>query len=761
MTEEERLAGTEPAPQLIDWVGDGIELRVEVGGDGMARLIRLAAQGTADLRDLSSDAALPLLDVIVAGEGRGWSGRRYCESEAGHRFRYAGHEACHDEGSSWRELRFDLDDPVTGLRAEVFYRILASGAGGPDSVGDTGDAGASGGALRSWVRLENRGEQPVTVQSVTSFLCGGLGTGTAPDDLADLEARWAENDWMAEGRWQARALRDALPDLDRPTLGADPRGCLSVSSAGTWSTGRYLPAGVVVNKRTGHAWAWQIEHNGGWHWQVGECARHSPGLVPGGPPRHARDGASGAYLALLGPVDTEHDWHVTLGPGEAFTTVPASVAVSPDGFDGAIGGLTAIRRAIRRAHDDSRRLPVIFNDYMNTLMGDPTTERLLPLVDAAAAAGAEYFCIDSGWYAEIGEGWWDSVGEWRPSRSRFPGGIGEVLDRIRNAGMVPGLWVEPEVVGVHSDVARQLPAEAFFQREGRFVVEHGRYHLDLRHPAAVKHLDQVVDFLVGELGVGYLKFDYNICVGPGPDTGGLPAGAGLLAANRAQLDWLDAVLDRYPALVIENCSSGGMRTDYALLSRMQLQSTSDQQEYLRYPPIAAAAPAAIAPEQAAVWAYPQPGFSVGEIAFTMVTAMLGRVHLSGHLDRMSGPQRELVAEAVRVYKESLRPAIARSVPFWPLGLPRWDDSWVALGLRALSAEGGRGTHLAVWRRGQDHEADHAAVTLPLPHLRGARVTPRVLYPHHGGAEAGWDADLGTLTVILRDPPSACLLSLEA
>ena len=33
---------------------------------------------------------------------------------------------------------------------------------------------------------------------------------------------------------------------------------------------------------------------------------------------------------------------------------------------------------------------------------------------------------------------------------------------------------------------------------------------------------------------------------------------------------------------------------YHCLVRQRLQSTSDQQEYLRYPPIAAAAPAAIA-----------------------------------------------------------------------------------------------------------------------------------------------------------------------
>jgi alpha-galactosidase len=137
-----------------------------------------------------------------------------------------------------------------------------------------------------------------------------------------------------------------------------------------------------------------------------------------------------------------------------------------------------------------------------------------------------------------------------------------------------------------------------------------------------------------------------------------------------------------------------MRTDYALLSRLQVQSTSDQQDYRRYPPIAAAAPAAIAPEQSAVWAYPQPEFSDGEIAFTLCSAMLGRMHLSGHIDEMSPAQRDLVAQAVQVYK-AIRPDLAHAVPFWPLGLPRWPDPIVALGMRARHA-----TYLVAWRRGQ-------------------------------------------------------------
>ena len=787
---------TEMPQTVIDWSDNALDLRIDVGEDGMARMTRLTAPPRSlpgpprPLREAASrggrarsgsdlpantpadavsqvpvlgDAALPLLDVIVSGEGRMWSGGRYCESAAGSRFRYLGHHEG-SSGAARRELRVDLADPVTGLRAEVFYRVLAGH-----------------GALRSWVRLVNHGREPVTVESVTSFLCGGLSSGLShgtdaqhegnPDDLGDLEVRWAENDWLAESRWQSRPLRDALPDLNRLVHGADPRGRFGITSQGSWSSGTYLPMGAVVDGRTGHAWAWQIEHNGAWHWQVGECTHRRAAIAGGSGGRHAPRGSiTGAYIALLGPADAEHHWRITLGRGDAFTTVPVAVVVSGDGFEGAMAGLTACRRDMRREHDDHRHLPVIFNDYMNTLMGNPTTERLLPLIAAAAAAGAEYFCIDAGWYAGMDERWWDTVGAWKPSVTRFPNGISEVLDHIRSAGMVPGLWLEPEVVGVYSPVVRQLPSDAFFQRDGSLVVEHGRHQLDLRHPAAVKHLDKVVDSLVGDLGVGYLKCDYNICVRPGTDRGNLAPGAGLLAANRAYLDWLDGVLDRHPGLVIENCSSGGMRADYALLARLQLQSTSDQQDLLRYPPIAAAAPAAMTPEQAAVWAYPQPEFTDDEIAFTLCSAMLGRVHLSGYLDRMSRQQRDLVAEALRAYK-SIRSDLAVAVPFWPLGLPRWADPWIALGLRAPDV-----SYLTVWHRGPlgpasrrageatadsdpGRTSDLTEAMFPIPPLRGRPLTARIVYPVGTGAEVRWDAGVGTLAVSLPRTPSACVLRL--
>jgi alpha-galactosidase len=274
----------------------------------------------------------------------------------------------------------------------------------------------------------------MSVESVASFVASGIeGPAGAP---GEVDLWWVENDWLGESRWQHRLFRDALPDLNRRVHGGDSRVMFRRTSEGSWSFGGFLPMGAAVNRRTSHAWRWQIEHNGAWHGRLGEHSSTS-GEHTG---RQARaDCASRGYVALLGPTDAEHRWRLVLEPGESFETVPAVVALSGDGLEGAVARLTRYRRVARRAHPDHERLAVIFNDYMNTLMGEPTTDRLLRLVSAASNVGAEVFCIDSGWYAELGQSWWETVGAWRPSASRFPNGIVEVLDAISAHGMVPGL----------------------------------------------------------------------------------------------------------------------------------------------------------------------------------------------------------------------------------------------------------------------------------------------------------------------------------
>jgi alpha-galactosidase len=302
-----------------------------------------------------------------------------------------------------------------------------------------------------------------------------------------------------------------------------------------------------------------------------------------------------------------------------------------------------------------------------------------------------------------------------------------------------GLWLEPEVIGVESATAATLPEEAFQSRAGVRIVEHDRYLLDLRHPSARAHLDEVVDRLVRQFDTRYFKFDYNVTPGAGPDTAADSPGAALLEHNRAHLEWLDAVHERHPRLVIENCASGAMRSDFAMLSRLQLQSTSDQQDPLLYPPIAASAPLSMLPEQAASWAYPQPEMTLEASAFALTTGLLGRYFVSGFLNRMDDERRALVAEAV-VAAKGLRSHIRTSHLRLPLGLPGWDDPRTAMAL--LSDDR---LVISVWDR-----VGGSTFALHLPDMKAEKLTVATLFPLSLTAwSTTWNPATQTLTV--RNP----------
>ncbi len=648
----------------VEWGDGNLRLRLAWSADSPVLAHVVDAPRTGDAR-----AVQPLVEILAVGHGHHRANLRNTATAVGARLRYAGHGWSEEAG--WRTLRVRQRDAVTGLETESVLRARPGRA-----------------AVQSSTTVRNGGAASIHLQAVSSLTLADPVGARPLEDVTSIEGA---NEWLGEWRWSSQLLRsqDGLPNVGLAThQRQDARGARAVVSRGTWSSGERAPCGVVAAARGEASLAWQVEHAGGWRAELGE--------------RLGLDGSSVLVLGLLGPTDNDHGWLHTLDPGDKFTSVPVSVAWASSGWQAAVAELTHHRRALRAPSRAGRA--VVFNDYMNTLMGDPTTARLLPLVAAAARAGADYFCVDAGWYDDGGD-WWDSVGEWQPSRTRFPdGGIDRVLDAIRAAGMVPGLWLEPEVVGVRSPLADQLPHDAFLQRNGVRIVEHDRYLLDLRHDQARKHLDGVVDRLVEDHCVGYLKLDYNVTPGPGTDRDADSVGDGLLRHARAYLDWLDRVLERHPRLVVENCASGAMRADYSLLARAELQSTSDQQEPLRYPPVAAGALVGMLPEQAGNWAYPQATMSDEEIAFTMVTGLAGRLYLSGRLDLMTDAQLGLVAEGVQLARE-WDDAGLHAVPVWPLGLPGWDDPWIAVG-RSTATE----TLVAVWWRG--HGDPEATVDVP-------------------------------------------------
>ncbi|MGN0331767.1 MAG: glycoside hydrolase family 36 protein [Lachnospiraceae bacterium] len=670
--------------------GINIQWRVEKNGD--LKLLHFSSQPFCE-EDIVKGAipeGFSFIGMNLSGFDRPYErhGNKYIVTAPGYRMKYVGHK---DERNSFgRLVTIHTKDEKTEVHVKSYLQFY-------DGLS----------IIRIWHKVVNYGQTMQTLEYLSNFQYEGIEKEGKLCRDKKLKIWIPHNSWQREMNWKSYTFAQLgmeqvqLDDIQRSS------GLIRVSNVGNWSTKEYLPMGVLENTETNSGLFWQIEHNGSWYWEIGDQNGHM-------------------YLALGGPNEIYSHWFKNLMPGESFETVKAAVGVTNQGLDDAIGTLTEYRRIIRRKNEDNEALPVIFNDYMNCLWGKPEAEKEYRLIRAAADVGCEYFCIDAGWYAD-GD-WWNQVGEWKESTIRFPEGLRKVTEYIRNNGMIPGVWLEPEVMGIRCKLASNAPDDWFFMRHGKRVYDRSRYQLDYRNPQVRNYMTHTVTRLVEEYGVGYIKMDYNIEPGIGTELNAESVGEGLLEHERSYLSWLDSLWEKYPDLIIENCSSGGLRIDYAMLSRCSIQSTSDQDDFLQYAVIAANAPSGVTPEQAAVWAYPMNHDNQlickddlrEETVFNMINAMLLRIHQSGQLDTIDDERRNLVKEGIKIYK-IIRNNIKAMRPFWPLGFADFADRWVSMGL-----QNDERAYLAVWKRKEGE--DEIVIPIKEEMLKGRTARIECIYP---------------------------------
>jgi len=171
----------------------------------------------------------------------------------------------------------------------------------------------------------------------------------------------------------------------------------------------------------------------------------------------------------------------------------------------------------------------------------------------------------------------------------------------------------------------------------------------------------------------------------------------LEASSAAYLDFIRGLQERYPDVIFETCSSGGMRMDYKTLSAFSLLSISDQTDYRKAPYIIGNILVGVLPEQAAIWSYPfakdcdtPEEVSDNRIAMNMINTFLGRLYLSSQLWMLDAHQLSLVKEGVDYYN-SLSEMKKRAVPYFPNGFTRFGDRTVCTGLKD-----GNKLYLALW-----------------------------------------------------------------
>ncbi len=502
------------------------------------------------------------------------------------------------------------------------------------------------------------------------------------------------NRWQAEGQWRFYTSEQCglIPASMHPWENVTYR----IDSVGSWSTGEFYPLTMVIADGV----TYYMELEGAHNWRLVHsvmCGDNAPIYSLEGTSSHEENGG----------------WSLTLAPGESYTSQPAVYGVVNGGFEEAARELINYKRAVSKASFSGGIIPVVFNDYMNCLWGQPSDEKLIPLIDAAAEVGCEYFCIDAGWHKNA-SGNLGAAGDWIVANERFgEGGLQKIFDYMTEKGLTPGVWFELDTVNPDAAAAK-LGEDCLLERYGKPIP---RYFFNFRNEKVRRHLESRIDELYS-MGVRYIKNDYNQSTGIGCDNGGVSPAEGLIRNYEAFSEFIDSVRKKHPDLIIENCGSGACRADNGTLSHFHLQSTSDQEYYDRYPSILTGSMPQYPPEKAGIWSYPyarlyneqaekidieefRARFADGEeTIFNMVNGMCGVLYQSGRIDCADEYNLSLIKEGIAAYKQ-MRGDIVKSHPIFPTGTFIIGERTVAAA--GLMTEDCSKAYLAVWRIGTDEE----------------------------------------------------------
>ncbi len=487
------------------------------------------------------------------------------------------------------------------------------------------------GYLETYTELENRGDN-VIVEALPSFNMARISPFERFDDPNDIVIHRLLSNWSGEGKLYSVSAADIAFEASWSGLGVRT---MRISQTGTMPARGYLPFISVEDKKNGVCWAAETEAPASW--TIEAVFRNNAISVGGG---------RGDFLSA--------HWRKTLKTGETEKTNKAYLTVTKGSLENAAARLARHFDDTDEIKDVERDLPVLYNEYCYT-WGKPETKTLEKMLPEIAALGCKYFVIDDGWFYNVYNDKRYVIGDWNVNKEYYPEGLKAFADKVRSYGMIPGVWYEFEGVSEHSDVYRDHP-DWLLTRDGKIINNGGRAFLDFRKEEVLNYLREKVIKNLVNCGIGYMKVDYNSNAGFGAD-GAESYGEAIRQHIDAVLAFFEEIKRSVPSLVLEICSSGGMRHEPRFLSLGDMCSFSDAHENAGGVPVAMNLHRFIPPRKLQIWATIRDDYNADDVKFTVAKAMLGRICFSGNLGNKPQEIIDILKESVSFY-EKLKPTIA-------------------------------------------------------------------------------------------------------
>ena len=255
-----------------------------------------------------------------------------------------------------------------------------------------------------------------------------------------------------------------------------------------------------------------------------------------------------------------------LAPGEALESPEAVMTFSHRGFNGMSRRMHAfVREHIVRGEWKRKPRPVLLNSWEAAYF-NIDEKKLLNLAKAGKSVGIELFVMDDGWFGQRTDDT-RSLGDWTPNPKKLPHGLKGLCDGVKALGLGFGIWVEPEMVNVDSDLYRAHPDWAI-DIPGREHAEGRRQRLlDLTRPDVQDYIIESMTDVFSSADISYVKWDMNrifsdvYSKGLGPEEQGEVFHRYVCGLYRC----MKTLTERFPHILFEGCSSGGNRFDLGIL----------------------------------------------------------------------------------------------------------------------------------------------------------------------------------------------------
>ncbi len=260
-----------------------------------------------------------------------------------------------------------------------------------------------------------------------------------------------------------------------------------------------------------------------------------------------------------------HDFHFQydLKEGESFTSAQAVLTFSNSGVCGMQKNMHSfvLDHIIPQKFAYKER-PILINSWEANYF-DFNEARLVKLAKKAKEVGIELFVLDDGWFSNRNDDK-SSLGDWYVNTKKLPNGLDGLAKKINALGLDFGLWIEPEMISVDSELYRAHPEYAVTIDEN-YQLGRNQLILDLTNLDVIKYLKETFYTVLRSANISYIKWDMNRIFSDMYGSTLSHQGMFFHEYQKGLVEFYTYLTESFPDILFENCASGGNRFDLGML----------------------------------------------------------------------------------------------------------------------------------------------------------------------------------------------------